>query len=158
MVPSHLPLGAFRIPSRTFKKKSFKLTKVNILVSSQPYLNGGWRALFAGGRGGECGGGLNKGGGHLRRHRGGGACRAPARWHVAHEPHAPVHFDVHVALGSHVEDLEAVVVETRELALIGPLPVISANGDRGLGVEDCQLPAWRRWSEASVNTNVMESS
>lgn len=114
-------------------------------ISHQPYLNSGWRALFAGGRGGECGGGLDKGGGHLRRHRSGGACRAPASRHVAHQPHAAIHLDVDVALGGHVEDFEAVVVETGELALVGSLPVVSANGDSGLGVEDCQLPAWHRW-------------
>lgn len=113
-------------------------------INHQPYLNSGWRALFAGGRGGECGGGLDKGGGHLRRHRGGGARRAPADRHVAHQPHAAVHLDVNVALGGHVEDFEAVVVEAGELALVGSLPVVSADGDSGLGVEDCQLPAWRR--------------
>lgn len=106
------------------------------------YLNSGWRALFPGGRGGQGGGGLDEGGGHLWRYRGGGACRAPTGGHVSHQPHAAVHLDVGVALGSHVEDFKAVVIEAGELALVGPLPVISSNGDSGLGVEDCQLPAW----------------
>lgn len=111
-------------------------------LANGPYLDSWWRALLAGGRGGQRGGGLNEGGGHLGRHRGGGARRAPAGGHVAHQPHAAVHLDVDVALGGHVEDLEAVVVEAGELALVGPLPVIAADGDGGLGVEDCQLPAW----------------
>lgn len=112
-------------------------------MSRHTHLNSWWRALFAGCRGGERGGGLDEGGGHLRRHRGGGARRAPAGGHVAHQPHAAVHLDVDVALGGHVEDFEAVVVETGELALVGSLPVVPADGDSCLGVEDCQLPAWR---------------
>lgn len=49
-----------------------------------------------------------------------------------------------MAFGGHVEDFKAIVVEAGELALVGSLPVISADGDSGLGVEDCQLPAWGR--------------
>lgn len=107
------------------------------------YLDGWWRALLAGGCGGQCGGGLNEGGGHLGRHRGGGARCAPAGRHVAHQPNAAVHLDVDVAFGSHVENLEAIVVEAGQLALVRPLTVVPADGDGGLGVEDCQLPAWR---------------
>lgn len=106
-----------------------------------PHLDSGRRALFAGGRRGERGGGLDEGGGHLRRRRRGGARRTPADGHVAHQPHAAVHPDVDVALGGHVEDLEAVVVEAGELALVRPLAVVSADGDSGLGVEDGELPA-----------------
>lgn len=108
------------------------------------YLNGGWRALLPRGGRRQSGGGLDEGCGHLRRHRSGGAGPAPTVWHITNQPHAAVHFDVGVALGCHVKDLQAVVVEPRELALVGPLPVISTNGDGGLGVEDCQLPAWIR--------------
>lgn len=107
-----------------------------------PYLNSRWRALFPGGGGRQGGGGLNKGGGHLWWHRCSGACRTPAGWHVAHQPHAAVHLNVGVPLGGHIENFEAIIVEAGELALVGPLPVIPANGDSGLGVEDCQLPAW----------------
>lgn len=114
-----------------------------------PYLDSGWWALFAGGCGRQGGGSLYKGGGHLWRYWGGGARRAPASGDVAHQPHAAVHLDVNVALGGHVEDFEAIVVEAGELALVGPLPVVSTDRDSGLGVEDRQLPAWRgrekRW-------------
>lgn len=66
------------------------------------YLDSRRRALFAGRRGGERGRGLDKGGGHLRRHRSGGARAAPAVRHVAHQPHAAVHLDVDMAFGGHV--------------------------------------------------------
>lgn len=99
--------------------------------------------MLARGRGGQRGGGLDEGGGHLGRHRGGGACSPPAGRHVADQPHTAVHLDVDVTLCGHVENLEAVVIEPGQLALVGPLPVISADGDGGLGVEDCQLPACR---------------
>lgn len=112
------------------------------------YLNSGRRALFPGGRGGQGGGGFDKGGGHLWRCRGGGACCTPTGWHVAHQPHAAVHLYIGMALSSHVEDFEAIVVEARKLALVGPFPVISTNGDSRLGVEDCQLPAWHRREES----------
>lgn len=108
----------------------------------QPYLNSRWRSLFPRGRRRQGGRGLNEGGGHLRRHGRGGARGAPAGRHVAHQPHAAGHLDVGVALGRHVEDLQAVIVEAGELALVGPLPVVSPDGDGGLGVEDCQLPSW----------------
>ena len=52
-----------------------------------------------------------------------------------------------MALGGHVKDFETIVIKAGELALIGPLPVVPANGDGGLGVEDCQLPAWHRRRE-----------
>lgn len=106
------------------------------------YLNSWWRALFACSRGGERGGGLDECGGHLWRYRGGGARPAPAIRHVAHQPHAAVHLDVDVAFGCHVKDFETIVIQTGELALIGPLPVVPTDGDSCLGVEDCQLPAW----------------
>lgn len=109
-----------------------------------PYLNGWWWALLASGRSGQGGGGLDKGGGHLRWHWGGCTCCASTGWHIAHQPHTAVHFDVGMAFGGHVEDFEAIVVKAGELALVGPLPVVSTNGDSGLGVEDCQLPAWCR--------------
>lgn len=115
----------------------------SLLVPHQPYLNSGWWALFTGGGGGKCCGGLDEGGRHLRWHWGGGACCTPTCWHITHKPHTAVHFNVGVTLGSHVEDFEAVIVETGELALVGSLPVVPADGDSGLGVEDCQLPAWR---------------
>lgn len=111
------------------------------------YLNGRWRALFAGSRRGECGRGLDKCGGHLWRHWSGGACPTPAIRHIANQPHAAVHLDVDVAFGSHVKDFETIVIKTGELALVGPLPVVSANGDCCLGVEDCQLSAWHRRRE-----------
>ena len=114
---------------------------ISLAVSRRPNLDGG-RALLAGGGRGQGGGGLDEGGGHLRRHRGGGARRAAAGGHVAHQPHAAVHPDVGVALGGHVEHLEAVVVEAGELALVGPLPVVPADRDGGLRVEDGQLPPW----------------
>lgn len=111
------------------------------------YLNSRWRALFAGSRSGECGCGLDKCGGHLWRHWSGGARPTPAVRHIAHQSHAAVHLDVDVAFGGHVKDFETIVIKTRELALVGPLPVVPANGDRCLGVEDCQLSAWHRRSE-----------
>lgn len=118
-------------------------TKTSIL-NGFIYLNSRWRALFAGRRSGERCRGLDKCGGHLRRHRCGGARPTPAIWHIAHQPHAAVHLDVAMAFGSHVKDFETIVIKTGELALIGPLPVVPANGDRCLGVEDCQLSAWHR--------------
>lgn len=108
------------------------------------YLNGRWRPLFSGGCGGQGGGRLDESGGHLWRYGGGGACRTPARGHVAHQPHAAVHLDVGVALGGHVENLEPIVIKARELTLVGSLPVIAADRDSGLSVEDGQLPAWCR--------------
>lgn len=69
-----------------------------------------WRAGFSRGGGGHGGGGLDEGGGHLRGH-GRGAGR-PGGGHVAHQPHAAVDPDVGVALSSHVEHLQPVVVET----------------------------------------------
>lgn len=125
------------------------------MIRRRPYLDSWWRALLAGGGGGQCGGGLNEGGGHLRRHRGGGARRPSAGGHVAHQPHAAVHLDVGVALGGHVQHFEAVVVEAGELALVGPLPVVPADGDGGLGVEDCQLPAWRGGKRGGREVSVL---
>lgn len=106
------------------------------------YLDGRWRPLLARGGGGQSGGGLDVGGGHLGRHGGRGAGAASARGHVAHQAHAAIYLDVAVALRSHVEHLQAIVVETRQLALVGPLAVIAADGDGGLGVEDGQLTTW----------------
>lgn len=90
--------------------------------------------MLAGGGGGHGGGGLNKGGGHLGG-LGGGASRPGHRGHVAYQSDTAVDLDVGVALGSHVEDLEAVVVEAGQLTLEGPTAVAATDGDCGLGVE-----------------------
>lgn len=90
--------------------------------------------MFSCGGGRHGGGGLDEGGGHLRRH-GRGAGRAGGG-NVAHQTHAPVDPDVRVSLRRHVQHLQPVVVEARELALKRPPAVRAADRDGGLRVED----------------------
>lgn len=90
--------------------------------------------MFSRGGGGHGGGGLDEGGGHLRGH-GRGAGRSGSG-NVAHKPHAAVDPDVRVALSGHVEHLQPVVVQARELALKRPPAVRATDRDGGLCVED----------------------
>lgn len=90
--------------------------------------------MFSRSGGGHGGGGLDEGGGHLRRH-GGGASRSGSG-DVAHQPHTAIDPDVGVALSGHIEHLQPVVVEPRELALKRPPAVSATDGDGGLCVED----------------------
>lgn len=63
--------------------------------------------------------------------------------HVADQPRAALHLDVRMPLGGHVEDAEAVVVETRQLALEHACtPFASPNTHRCLAVEDGQLATY----------------
>lgn len=89
--------------------------------------------MFSRGGRGHGRGGLDKGGGHLRGHgRGSGRTR---RGNLPHQAHASVDPDVGVALSSHVEHFQAIVVQTRELALERPLAIRTADSYRSLGVE-----------------------
>lgn len=111
-------------------------------VNQTSYLNGGRWALFSGSGGRQRCGGLDEGGGHLRWHGGGGARGAPAGGHVPHQPHAAINLDVGMTFSCHVENLQAVVIEPRKLALIRALAVIAAYRDGGLGVKNGQLTTW----------------
>ena len=115
----------------------------------RPYLHGGRGAVFPGGGGGHGGGGLDEGGGHLGG-RGGGAPGAPGARPVAHQPHAAVDLHVDVALGRHVQHLQAVVVEAGELALERAAAVAAPDGHAGLRVEDGELPACRGQRRATA--------
>lgn len=97
------------------------------------YLYCGWSAVFSRGGRGHGSGGLDKGGGHLwGQGRGSGrTCRG----NLSHQAHASVDSDVGVALSSHVEHFQAVVVESRELALERTLAICTTNSYRSLGVE-----------------------
>lgn len=88
------------------------------------------------------GGDLHDGRGRLRAVGRGAGLRRDGSGRLPHQPHAALDADVGVALGRHVEDLEAVVVEARELALKGSAPVAlpATNLYCGLAVEDCELP------------------
>lgn len=102
-----------------------------------------WRRLLdpaAGRRGG--GGDLHDGRGRLRAVGRGAGLRRDGGGRLAHQPHAALDADVGVTLGRHVEDLEAVVVEARELALEGStaVPLPATDLYCGLAVEDCELP------------------
>lgn len=98
------PLTLFYLPFEiNVKLTTSSLFERKVLHSQRfLYLDSRRRALFAGSCGGERGRGLNERGGHLRRHRSGGACAAPAVRHVTHQPYTAVHLDVDVAFGSHV--------------------------------------------------------
>lgn len=78
--------------------------------------------MLSSGSGGHGGGGLDEGSGHLRRESS-GACR-PC---VPNQAHAAIDADVGVALGGHVEHLQAIVVQPRQLTLEGSLAVGATN-------------------------------
>lgn len=88
--------------------------------------------MLSSGGGGHGGGGLDEGGGHLGW-QGGGAC-GPS---VPNQAHATIDADVGVALGGHVEYLQAIVVQPRQLTLEGSLAVCATDRDGGLGVKYC---------------------
>lgn len=94
----------------------------------------------AGCRGGG-GGDLHDGCGRLRAIGSGAGLRRDGGGRVPDKAHAALDPDVGVSLRSHVEHLQAVIVEAWELALKGPTPVPLPSSDlyRGLAVEDCEL-------------------
>ncbi len=104
-----------------------------VLVFLGSYLYCGWSAVFSHGGGGHGGGGLDKGGGHLR----GKGCGSgwTCGGNLPYQADAAIDFDVRVALSSHVEHFEAVVVESGELALKWPLAVWTTDSYCGLCVE-----------------------
>lgn len=101
-------------------------------------------ALFpAGGRGG-CD--VTYGGGGVRAvasSRGTGLRGDGGGRHVAHQSRAAVHSDVRMPLSGHVEDAEAVVVDSGQLALEHARTLLaSPDTHRRLAVEDGQLATY----------------
>lgn len=93
---------------------------------------------------GCCGGGgdLHDGCGCLRAIGCGTGLRCDRRSRIPHEPHAALDPNVWIPLGSHVEHLQAIIVEAWELALKRSTPVSlpAPNLYSSLAVEDCKLP------------------
>lgn len=88
------------------------------------------------------GGDLHDGGGGLRAVGSGAQLRRDGGGRLADQPHAALYLNVGVSLHSHVEHLQAIIVEARELALKGSTPISlpAPNLYSGLAVEDCELP------------------
>lgn len=82
------------------------------------------------------GGGLNEGCRHLWWH-GCGSSRARYTGHIPYQPHTAIHFDVGIALRSHAQHFEAVVVKARQLTLKRPAAIATTNRHCCLGVENC---------------------
>lgn len=95
----------------------------------------------------SCGGGghhsgcLDESGRHLWRHPGGSG-RTYYTGHITYQPHTAINPDVLVALHSHVQNPQAVVVEAGQLALERPAAIATTNGNDCLRVENGQLPPW----------------
>lgn len=98
-------------------------------------------ALPAGGGGGHGGGGLHDGGGHVGgcQWGGGGGLSGQHRQGVSHQPQVPLSLDTGVTLCCQLKHLQAVIVETRDLALERPALILTPDLYRCLAVEDGQL-------------------
>ena len=88
------------------------------------------------------GGDLHDGRGRLRAVGRGAGLRRDGGGRIPHEPRAALDLNVRIPLGGHVEHLQAIIVEARELALKRSTPVSlpAPNLYGGLAVEDCKLP------------------
>ena len=88
------------------------------------------------------GGDLHDGRGRLRAIGCGARLRRDRGGRVPHKPHTALDLNVGITLRSHVENLQAIIVEARELALKRSTPVSlpAPNLYSGLAVEDCKLP------------------
>lgn len=97
--------------------------------------------------GGGCGSDLHDWGrGFRARNRSAGLWWYGGRLHLPNQPHAAFDADVGVSFPSHVKNLQAVVIETRHLALEGTAVVSfpAPDLDGHLAVEDCELTACGR--------------
>lgn len=100
-----------------------------------PYLHSWGGPVFPRGGRRHHGGGLDEGCGHLWWH-GRGSSRAGYAGHIPDQPHAAVNSDVGVALCSHAQHLQAIVVKAWQLALKWPPAVATTNSHCCLGVEN----------------------
>lgn len=101
-----------------------------------PYLHSWGGSEFPCGSGGHHGSSLCESSRHLWRHSCGPGWACYTR-HITYQPHTAIYLDVRVALCSHVQNLEAIVVKARELTLKGPAAITTTNCNCCLGVENC---------------------
>lgn len=89
--------------------------------------------------GSQSGSGFHDWGGHLWLHCSGSWLSCHRGRHFTNESDIPFYHYVGIILGSHVQDFQTIVVESRKLTLKWMTSLLASNFYRCLAIEDCEL-------------------
>lgn len=93
----------------------------------------------SGGARGQGGGCFHDWRGHLRLHRGGCGLGCHRGRHFTNKSHISFYHDVGIIFCCHIQNFQAIVVKTRELALERVATFLASNFYGCLAIEDCEL-------------------
>lgn len=88
---------------------------------------------------GQSGGGFHDWCWHLRLHRCGCGLSCHGGRHFTNKSHISFYHDVGIIFCCHIQNFQAIVVKTRELALERMAPFLASNFYGCLAIEDCEL-------------------